>query len=66
MNITLEMYVKGKVVPVLNYAPRHEGVLGSGGTAPRILWPRHKMEMSGRLHAPATLLPGKEPPVPIG
>jgi hypothetical protein len=29
--------VKGKVVPVLNQAPRHEGVLGSGGIAPRIL-----------------------------
>jgi hypothetical protein len=24
-----------------NWAPRHEGVLGSGGIAPRILWPRH-------------------------
>jgi hypothetical protein len=30
---------KGKVVPVLNWAPRHEDVLGSGGIAPRILWP---------------------------
>jgi hypothetical protein len=28
---------KCKVVPVLNQAPRHEDVLGSGGTAPRIL-----------------------------
>jgi len=28
--------VKGKV-PVLNYAPRHEGVLGCRGTAPRII-----------------------------
>jgi hypothetical protein len=32
---------KGKVVPALNLAPRHEDVLGSGGIAPRILWPRH-------------------------
>jgi hypothetical protein len=24
-----------------NWAPLHEGVLGSGGTAPPILWPRH-------------------------
>jgi hypothetical protein len=33
---------KGKVIPVifLNWVPRHEGVLGSGGIAPRILWPR--------------------------
>jgi len=28
---------KGKVVPVLNQAARHEGVLGSGGIAPLIL-----------------------------
>jgi hypothetical protein len=28
---------KGKVVPVLNYAPRHEDVLRSGGIDPRIL-----------------------------
>jgi hypothetical protein len=28
---------KRKVVPVLNEAPRHEDVLGSEGTAPRIL-----------------------------
>jgi hypothetical protein len=24
---------------------------GSGGTVPRILWPRHEMEVSGELHA---------------
>jgi hypothetical protein len=29
-------------------------------------WPRHKLEVSGQLHAPAALSPGKEPPVPIG
>jgi hypothetical protein len=28
---------KGKDVPVLNLAPRHEDVLGSGDIAPRIL-----------------------------
>jgi hypothetical protein len=27
--------------PCFNWAPRHEGVLESGGTAPFILWPRH-------------------------
>jgi hypothetical protein len=29
-------------------------------------WPRHYFEVSGQLHAPAALHPGKEPPVPIG
>jgi hypothetical protein len=33
---------------------------GNGGITPRI-----DSEMSGQLHAPATLPPGKEPPVPI-
>jgi hypothetical protein len=28
---------KGKVVPVFNWALRHEGILGSGGIAPRII-----------------------------
>jgi hypothetical protein len=35
--------------------------LGSGTIAPRILWPLHKMEVSGQLHAPAALHPGKKP-----
>jgi hypothetical protein len=39
---------------------------GYGGTVPRILWPRHYMEMSGQLHALATLAPEKEPLVSIG
>jgi hypothetical protein len=39
--------------------------LESGGIAPRILWPRHYMEVSGQLHAPATL-PQGESPLPIG
>jgi hypothetical protein len=29
--------MKGKIVPVLNSAPRHEGIRGSGGIVPRIL-----------------------------
>jgi hypothetical protein len=29
-------------------------------------WPRHWLEVSGQLHGPVTLLPKKEPPVPIG
>jgi len=38
----------------------------SGCIAPLILWPRHWMEVSGQLHVPAALPPGKEPLVPIG
>jgi hypothetical protein len=33
---------------------------GSVGIALRILWPRHYVELSGQLHAPAALPPGKE------
>jgi hypothetical protein len=33
----LEAKCKGKVITVLNYAPRHEDLSGSGGIAPRIL-----------------------------
>jgi hypothetical protein len=29
-------------------------------------WPRYQMEVSGQLHTPAALPPGKEPPAPIG
>jgi hypothetical protein len=29
-------------------------------------WLRHELEVSGQLHAPAALPPGKELPVPIG
>jgi hypothetical protein len=29
-------------------------------------WPRHWLEVSGQLHAPAALPPGKEPRVPTG
>jgi hypothetical protein len=47
------------------WAPPHDGVLRSGGIAPLIIWPRHQIEVTGRLHAPAALPPGKEPPVPI-
>jgi hypothetical protein len=54
-----------KVVPVLNKAPRHEGVLGNGGITPRIFWPRHYMEVSGQLHAQAVLPPGKKPRISI-
>jgi hypothetical protein len=36
-----------------------------GGTAPRIVWPRHQKEMSDEPHAPAALPPGKEPSYPL-
>jgi hypothetical protein len=34
---------------------------GSECIAPLILWPRHYMEVSGQLHAPAALPQGKSP-----
>jgi len=33
--------VKVKLSLCFNWAPRHGGVLGSGGIAPLILWPQH-------------------------
>jgi hypothetical protein len=57
--------LKVKLSLCFNWAPRHEGVLGSGGIASLILWPRHYMEVSGQLHAPAALSPGKETLLPI-
>jgi hypothetical protein len=39
---------------------------GNGGIAPCILWPWHKMELSGQLHALDALPPGKEPLVHTG
>jgi hypothetical protein len=48
--------VEGKVVRVLNYAPRHEGVWGSGGVAPPFLTSALNVgELSGT--RPAALLP---------
>jgi hypothetical protein len=38
--------------------------MGNGGRAPFNLWPRHLMKVSGQLHAPAAVLPGKEPLTP--
>jgi hypothetical protein len=58
--------IKLKLSLRFNCAPRHEVGWGSGGIAPRILWPQHYMEVSGQLHAPAALPPGKEPLMPIG
>jgi len=49
------MKYKSKVVPVLNWAPRREGVCGSRGIAPRIL--NLGAYVSSRLQAPAVLTP---------
>jgi hypothetical protein len=57
------MMIKSKAVPVLlteHHAMR--AYWGSGGIAPHIL---DGMEVSGQLHAPAALSPGKESLVPI-
>jgi hypothetical protein len=37
----ITMKVKVKLSLCFNWAPCHEGVLGSGGIAPLILWPQH-------------------------
>jgi hypothetical protein len=39
---------------------------GSAGMAPLIPRPRHYMEVSGQIHASATIPPGKQPLVPTG
>jgi len=46
---------KSKVVPVLNWAPRHEDVLRIRGIASHILSPWRQMVVSGQRHAPAAL-----------
>jgi hypothetical protein len=38
---------------------------GSGCIAPLLFWPRHYVDVSGQLHAPATLTRGEEALVPI-
>jgi len=54
---------KGKLVPVFNRAPRHEGVLGEWGYSST---PLTSVLEGGGWSAPADLPPGKEPLVPIG
>jgi hypothetical protein len=63
--ILIKAVIKVKLSLCFNWAPRREGALGSERNAPLILWPRHEMEVSGQLYAPAALLAGKEPLVPI-
>jgi hypothetical protein len=52
-----------KVVPLLNYVPRHEDVLGEWMYSSTHSETRHWLEVSGQLHGPAALSPGKERPV---
>jgi hypothetical protein len=59
---------KGKVIPVFLFLTKHHAMkayLVYGGISPRILWPRHYMEFSGQIHAPAALTPGKSPRYPL-
>jgi hypothetical protein len=62
--------VRGKcrVVPVLLLTEHcaMKAYWGNGSIDPFILLPRHEMEVSGQLHAPAALLLGKDPLVPVG
>jgi hypothetical protein len=54
---------KGKVAPVLNYAPRNEDVLGEWKYSS--MHSTSALKGSVQLHAPAALPSGKEPVVPI-
>jgi hypothetical protein len=59
------------LAPVGNRTPTletssHEGVCGSGFIDPHFLDLGSSWEVSGQLHAPAALPPGKEPAVRIG
>jgi hypothetical protein len=63
---TVHVKVKGKVVSVLNQAPRHEGVLGEWrySSTHSLTSALNGGEWSASL--PIALPPGKEPLVPIG
>lgn len=65
-NVRIDTDVKnrqGKVVPVLNQAPRHEDLWRIGGTGSQILKPQVNVEGSGRLHTQYALRPRKDNPV---
>ena len=47
---------KGKIIP----SQAMEAYLGKGGLAPLIFKPLYYMEVSGHLHTPAILFPGKK------
>jgi hypothetical protein len=54
---------KGKVVPVLNILSTMPWRrMREWMYRPTFSWPRHYLEVSDKLHAPAALPPGEEPP----
>jgi hypothetical protein len=55
-----QIKVKGKAVPVLNNVPRHEDVLGCGGTVPLILNLGTGSERS--VSRPVRFIPGEKAP----
>jgi hypothetical protein len=69
MDVIRTLKGNGKVVPVLLFFTEHHAMKtywGSGGIAPRILWPRHYMEVGDQLQAPAVYPQGKDSLVPRG
>jgi hypothetical protein len=56
----LKVMVKVSQGFIFNWAPRRLGVLGEWIYSSTHSWPRHYMEVSGQLHAPAVLPPWKE------
>jgi hypothetical protein len=50
---------KSKLFPVLNYAPRHEEVLGQLRYSSTPSWPRHQMEVSCQASHPGRFAPGE-------
>jgi hypothetical protein len=57
--------VKIKLSPCLNWAPRHEGVLGEWRYSFTHSWRRFQMEVSGQLHTPPLYPQGKSPWYPL-
>jgi hypothetical protein len=56
------LQIKGKVVPVLNeLSTTPSRRMGEWMCRSTFSWPRHELEVSGQLHAPAALTPGKSP-----
>jgi hypothetical protein len=64
--ITITTKGKGRFVPVLNSAPRHENVLGEWRYSSTESQSRGQTEVSGgQIHAPVALPPGKVAPILI-
>jgi hypothetical protein len=56
------MEIQSKDDPVLNYAPRHENVLGRGGITPRILNLGTRWVLSRQFHETGRFTPGERAP----